>query len=651
MSPRPFFVRCTIRAVIALMLAAPATVLAQQLWPDTSFGVNGRTVLQAPSGWWTDWNERNAHIVNQGGAFTNTWTVAFSVRTILGSNLFYERRYGVFTDGHASASIFDRGWGAGPPLTTGGIVPSGSTITFVGTGNPGGTVESVHIARTDVDPFANPATSCSGGFQTHLLYGPTATEDVRGVTPLEAGRFLVVGATRLADGQSRGLIAALNFDCSPVSSFGTGGGALLLDVNPFVIGPPPRRVRVNAARTFTNAAGQPRIVIAGGVRYGLATTSPGACFLAVLTPSGALDPSFDGDGIRLFDAAAVLNPGPTYCDFHAVAPIADASGRGFVTIADWRRDSGVEAGVQLLRFTESGTPTPGFNATNVPRGNEIGPSVLAVREDGFIVVGWNYLALYEGMTVASHIIFLANPATGDGVTGSSNSLGTGFNSAVVSAIVPASNNRVYAIGTAGSGRFGHDRLIVRRFSDGNRTVAVEVPGGGTVSSSPAGISNCGAPGGVCTRGFPPGSTVTLTATPQPAHRFLRWELGFAACGANPVCTFTVSTDVTGRALFQATTEVTIARTGQGGITSDPAGLSCGTTPGSGCGGIFDRNPLIPVRFTATPSGGWRFVEWTGAFASCGTGPVCDRFMDAPTLSATATFAPLADPIFANGFEP
>lgn len=650
MSPRTLLARLPIRALLALGLAAPAGVLAQQFVLDTSFGVGGTAVMTYPSGWWTDWDERNAHIINQGGAFSNSWVVAGSHKTLIGSNLFHRRGWGFFSDGLATGSVGGFASEAGPPITTGGMVQNGAEVTFIGTGAPNSTLDVVDVRRTNVDPFASPSTSCASGFQAVFSVGPNGRDEVRGSAPQSNGRFLAVGTTRLADGQSRGFVLSVNFDCTRNTAFGSNG-QLILDVNPFVVAPPPRRVRINAVATYTNGSGQERIVVAGGVRYGLATTSPGACFLAVLTPSGALDPSFDGDGIRLFDAAADLAPGPTYCDFHAVVPIADAIGRGFVTIADWRRDNGAESGHQALRFTETGASQPGFNATNFSWYLEHGPSALAVRGDGFIVTGRNLLVPFSGPLVANHDLRLIHPGTGASVPGSATTLPTGMESRVISAIVPASNNRVYVIGTAGPGRFGHDRLVVARFSDGNRTVTVEVPGGGTVNSSPAGITNCGAAGGVCASGFPPGSTVTLTATPQAAHRFLGWELGFAACGTNPVCTFTVSNDVTGRALFQATTEVTIARTGHGAITSNPAGLSCGTVPGSGCGGVFDRNPLIPVRFTASPAGGWRFVEWTGAFASCGTNPVCDRVMDAPTLSATATFAPLADPIFANGFEP
>lgn len=653
MSHRTLLARLPIRALLALGLTAPASALAQQLVLDTSFGVGGTAVMNYPSGWWTDWDERNAHIINQCGAFSNSWVVVGGHKTLIGGNLFYRRGWGFFSDSLATGSVGGFGSEAGPPITIGGMVQNGAEVTFIGTGAPTSTLDVVDVRRTNVDPFASPSTSCASGFQAVFSVGPNGRDEVRGSAPRANGNFLAVGTTRLADGQSRGFVLSVNFDCTRNTAFGSNG-QLILDVNPFVVAPPPRRVRINAVATYTNGSGQERIVVAGGVRYGLATTSPGACFMAVLTPSGALDTSFDGDGIRLFDAAADLAPGPTYCDFHAVVPIADASGRGFVTIADWRRDNGAESGHQALRFTETGAFQPGFNATNFSWYLEHGPSVLAVRADGYIVTGRNLLVPFSGPLVANHDLRLIHPGTGASVPGSATTLPTGMESRVISAIVPASNNRVYVIGTAGPGRFGHDRLIVARFGDGNRTVTVNIQGsGGTVSSSPAGISNCGGPGGTCSAGFLPGTNLTLTATPLPANRFGNWAGGFASCGTNPACTFTVSADVSGEAIFIPTTSVSIARVGSGGITSNPAGVVCGINPGSPCGGTFDRDPGFgnQTTFTATPAVGWRFVNWTGDFASCGTNPVCGVVLNQPSFNATVTFAPLADPIFANGFEP
>jgi hypothetical protein len=638
----------------ALLVAAGTPAFAQSLSLDTNFGAGGTTVMTFPGGWWTDWDDRDAHLINQGGAFSNSWVVAGSHRTLIGPNLFHRRGWGYFSDSLGTGSVGGLASEAGPPLTTGGIVQSGSEVSFIGTGAPTAALDSVDIRRTDLNPFAI-SSSCSGSFQATFSYGPNQRDEVRGAAPRGNGSFLAVGTTRLADGQSRGLIAAINFNCTRDTGFGSNG-AVLLDVNPFLVAPPPRRVRVNAVATYTNGAGQERIVMAGGVRYGLAETSPGACFLAVMTPSGALDASFDGDGLRLFDAQAPFSAGPTFCDFHTVLPINDASGRGFVTIADWRRDNSSESGQHLLRWTESGASLPGFNGANVSSANEHGPSALGRREDGLLVTARNYLVTGQSgqVLVSTNDLFLVNPATGATVAGSGALLPSPEASRQVSQIVAASNNRVYVMGTAGPGRFGHNQIVIARFSDGRRTVTVSTLGsGGTVSSTPAGINGCGGPGGVCSAGFLPGTNLSLTAMPLPNHRFGNWSGGLAGCGTNPLCTLTVSADVSGEAVFVPTTSVNIARVGQGGISSDPPGVVCGLTVGSGCSGSFDRDPGFgnQTRFTATAAAGWRFVDWSGDFAGCGSNPICSFVLNQPGFNATARFEVLSENIFANGFEP
>lgn len=644
--------RSSRRIAFTLLLGVAAPVAAQQLVLDGTFAANGTAVMAGPTGWWTDWNQRDAHLVNVGGALPGSYVVGGVFRTLVGGIPNYQRSYASFTDTLATGSVFDTRWQVGPPLTLGGIVVSGTAITFVGTGNPGGAVESVHLARTDLDPFASPATSCAGGFQAHLLFGPNALEQVRGAAPRPSGGVYAVGETRLADGQSRGLVASILSNCAPDPGFGSGG-AVVLDVNPFVIGAPPRRVRVHAVRNFSNGAGQPRILLAGGVRYGLDATSPGACFLAVMTPTGALDPTFDADGIRLFDAPAGVSPGPTYCDFHAVAPIADASGRGIVAIADWRRDTGVESGFSLLRFTEAGAPQSGFAGSASSSALDLGPSSLAIRSDGRIVFGRNFLTQTGGTLRSFQGISLHEPDTGLQEPPFVQRLPTDQASSQISAVVAAPGNRVYVIGTAGPGRFGHDRIVIARYTDGARTVTVNAIGGGTVGSSPPGIGNCGGPGGTCSATFPNGSVVRLNALPSPFNRFFGWGGSFAACGANPVCDVSVDANLAGNAQFVAISTVAIARTGAGSVTSDPAGITCGAVAGSPCSGSFDRDVGFGavVRFTAVPAPGSRFVGWSGDFDICGANPLCDLVMDRASFNAAAAFAPLGDAVFADGFEP
>jgi hypothetical protein len=68
-------------------------------------------------------------------------------------------------------------------------------------------------------------------------------------------------------------------------------------------------------------------------------------------------------------------------------------------------------------------------------------------------------------------------------------------------------------------------------------------GGGTVSSSPAGI-NCGS---TCTANYNHGTTVTLTATPNILVTFMGWSGG--GCSGTGQCTVTLDANTTVSAHF------------------------------------------------------------------------------------------------------
>jgi hypothetical protein len=95
--------------------------------------------------------------------------------------------------------------------------------------------------------------------------------------------------------------------------------------------------------------------------------------------------------------------------------------------------------------------------------------------------------------------------------------------------------------------------------------------------------------------------------------------------------------------FRATTvgtwnlTVTLMGTGDGAVTSSPAGIDCGST----CAAAFDAGSTVVL--TATPEGETGFLGWSGD-ADCVDGEVM-MFGD---VDCAATFGPLE--IFADGFE-
>ena len=142
------------------------------------------------------------------------------------------------------------------------------------------------------------------------------------------------------------------------------------------------------------------------------------------------------------------------------------------------------------------------------------------------------------------------------------------------------------------------RLVLRDLP----ALSVEIggSGGGTVTSSPAGIT-CGSD---CTEGYPQGTVVTLTATPDAGSVFAGWS-GDADCADGVVTMQSAKTCVATFNLQVLTLTVSRTGNGSGTVTSVPAGITCGAdcTEGYSYG--------TQVTLTATPGAGSLFTGWTG----------------------------------------
>jgi hypothetical protein len=158
------------------------------------------------------------------------------------------------------------------------------------------------------------------------------------------------------------------------------------------------------------------------------------------------------------------------------------------------------------------------------------------------------------------------------------------------------------------------------------TVAKSGAGGGTVTSSPAGI-NCG---GTCSASFASGTSVTLTAAPAVDSTFAGWSGG--GCSGTGSCTVSVTSAIAVTATFTLqpqTLSVALAGTGSGTVTSSPAGINC---PGS-CSASFAGGTVVTLSPTA--AAGSFFSGWSGACSGNGS---CAVTMNA-AQSVTATFTP------------
>ncbi len=156
------------------------------------------------------------------------------------------------------------------------------------------------------------------------------------------------------------------------------------------------------------------------------------------------------------------------------------------------------------------------------------------------------------------------------------------------------------------------------------TVTPQGDGAGTVASDLPGI-DCGAD---CSETYTHGTTVTLTATPAPGSTFTGW--GVPACPGTGPCTLTVTATQALTPSFVLQTfalTVDLAGTGAGTVTSDPAGIDCGTD----CAETLPYGTVVTL--TATPGANSVFDGWAGACTGTGT---CTVTID-QARSVTATF--------------
>jgi cysteine-rich repeat protein len=159
------------------------------------------------------------------------------------------------------------------------------------------------------------------------------------------------------------------------------------------------------------------------------------------------------------------------------------------------------------------------------------------------------------------------------------------------------------------------------------TLTVVSTGGGSVSSAPAGISNCSS---TCMHDFNAGTMVTLTATPNSQRAFAGWSGG--GCSGTGTCMVTVDAAQSVTATF-VVNRLTIVRSGDGSGTVTASGISCG----GDC--TEDYNSGTGVTVTASASTSSRFTGWTlSNGATCpGTG-TCMATMNGP-VTLTANFVP------------
>jgi hypothetical protein len=150
-------------------------------------------------------------------------------------------------------------------------------------------------------------------------------------------------------------------------------------------------------------------------------------------------------------------------------------------------------------------------------------------------------------------------------------------------------------------------------------VARRGTGGGSVASSPAGIS-CGLG---CSHTYDGGTGVTLTASPNLDSNFDGWS--GAGCSGTGTCHVSMNSDQSVIAIFsrkQFTLTLTKTGSGKGTVTSSPDGISCATTCSSASHAYYAGTK---VTLSASAAFASRFGSWSGG---C-TGSPCEVTMTGP----------------------
>jgi Divergent InlB B-repeat domain len=171
----------------------------------------------------------------------------------------------------------------------------------------------------------------------------------------------------------------------------------------------------------------------------------------------------------------------------------------------------------------------------------------------------------------------------------------------------------------------------------NVALTVAVTGSGSVSSQPAGI-DCGS---TCSASFAPSTSVVLTAAPAQGQVLQGWG-GACASATGNTCSVTLAQATSASATFVAQTSsfaLAVAVTGTGSVSSQPAGINCGST----CSANFAAPTAVVL--TAAPGQGQVLQAWGGACS--GATATCSVTMSA-ARNVTATFTAATGPALAWG---
>jgi uncharacterized delta-60 repeat protein len=332
--------------------------------------------------------------------------------------------------------------------------------------------------------------------------------------------------------------------------------------------------------------------------------------LARYNPNGSLDTSFNGTG-KVTTAIGGSSAA------HALVLRSD----GKLVIAG-TGTNGSQFLFALARYNPNGSLDTSFNGTGkvttaIGSIQDVAEGLVLQPDGKMAAAGYSYVGSRRVFALARY-----NP---------NGSLDTGFNGTgkVTTAIAQddqatglmlQQDGKLVAAGYGSNGSQQVFELV--RYSGSALTVSKTGSGTGSVTSNPGGIS-CGS---TCSAPFA-AVPVTLTATAAAGSTFVGWS---GSCSGSGTCTVATAGDRAVTARFESDTTLTLAKAGNGAgaVTSNPAGISCG----SACAHTFRFGTVLTL--TAVASARSAFVGWSGA---CSGTASCTVTMSA-ARSVTATFA-------------
>jgi uncharacterized delta-60 repeat protein len=357
----------TIAFAVALALLGGVTAAARAASPgslDSSFGSGGIAGLGS-----------NVRLLGEAGQSDGKLVVVGQRGVGSGATLIVAR----LTTAGGLDSSFGGGVVTGPPVVSsfgtgsigrgvaiqpdGKIVVVGKATDSSGTGTLGMVVERFN-ANGSLD------TGFGSGGVARVLTGQFG--DGYAVAIQRNGQIVAVGTANAATGGTFVAVVRLNSNGSLDPSFGSGGTDVI-------------NLGTDSLALAVALQSDGKIVIAGSQAPGLQVPN---ALIARLTPTGALDPSFNGTGAYAHQYAQ----GAAYSAFNALAVQSD----GKIVAAGAATNGNTSADALIVRFDSNGAQDGSFGAggvvystsavnTNVGTGGVPGANGVAIAANGDIV--------------------------------------------------------------------------------------------------------------------------------------------------------------------------------------------------------------------------------------------------------------------------